>query len=226
MISVASYPITHYLENLAYLEKVEIPEEVARKTKLFSKGTLTAYTAPSIKSFVNLEVRGWSLYHYDFGIVYPEKSKRYPLFFYQVIMAPRRAVALVYYAFPKDEEVLDKEALEPLFKRDQEYAEELLGAFKPQKFLIGDVMENHFNGIVRMSEIDHTYEQITALFALWYEGLLKQEEVPASEVEGYQQWIAGFKETFYREDYGFTSTKRYLGQKWTRDVFENYLFEK
>ncbi len=226
MIPVALYPIPHYFEKLGILSTIEVPKRIAQRSVLFSKGKVKLYQGEGINKFVNLSVKGFTLYHYDFGIVYPEKDYVYPIFFYQVIIAPQRILVLVHYAFNDLNKAEKLVGIEELLQRDKQYSELFIKEFKPQPFIVEDVIPNQFNGLVRTTDIDKAYEAIAELFQQWHIGMLQQGKCNSkAEIDSYQQWFGNFRSKFYNEDYGLISTKRYMGGRWSKEVFNKYLFD-
>lgn len=225
MIKKAKLPLIEHFDAIDWLTPVDISKEIKHKRKLFSEGRLNVYKGKGINKFVTLTVKGLNLYHYDFGIAYPEASADYPVFLYQVIIAPQRVLTLTHYAFykPEDKQLLAQ--ITELLEEDEYHSHMLLSSFKPQSFLAEDIIINNFNGLVRTTEIDEANESILDLFKVWHNGLIKIEE-PSSEEETQKAslWTKEFCEKFYKEDYGYKSTSRYLGEKWAKDVFENYIF--
>ncbi|GAB6084805.1 hypothetical protein [Alkaliphilus crotonatoxidans] len=226
MIPLPLHPFTHYLEEYNPSLAVEaLPKEINSKKRLFSKGTLSLYRGPKIQQLSAMAIKGLHLYHYDFGIGYPSAEYCYPLFLYQVIIAPKRVLALVHYPFNRPEYFEKLEGIHQLLEEDQHHSQLLIKAFKPQGFLGDDVYHNQFNGLIRTTDIDKAYEAIAKLLSIWYGGLIKQEKsTDTAEIDQQLQWIKKFSARFYHEDYGYISTKRYMGEPWTKNVFENYLF--
>ncbi len=225
MIPLPLYPLTHYLEKTSLLSEVGLPPKLSNKKRIFSKGKLNLYQGERIKKFPVLAVKGMHLYHYDFGIAYPQEQYLYPLFFYQVIIAPKRVLALVHYPFYQREALTTQKGIPALLEADLQHSELLIKEFKPQSFLEGDVINNKFNGLIRTTDIDKAYGAIADLFVQWYRGLSEQEKTTDTAIINSQhQWTKDFAAKFYQQDYGFISTKRYMGEPWTKNVFDQYLF--
>ncbi|WP_026476271.1 hypothetical protein [Alkaliphilus transvaalensis] len=226
MIPTALYPISSYIENLGTLSPIETPKTIGNKKRLFSKGQVNIYKGDGISKLVNLSVKGMHLYHYDFGMVYPEKDYVYPIFFYQVIIAPKRVLVLTHYAFSELEKGKTLAGIEDLTNKETQYEELFIKEFKPQSFIEDHVLPNKFNGLIRTTDIDKAYEAIASLLEQWHTGLLLQgKSTSKEEMDSHQKWFENFRNVFYKEDYGFLSTKRYLGESWTKEVFERYLFD-
>lgn len=224
MIPLPMVPITHYLEELDFLTKVEIPGEYSLKKRFFSKGQINLYEGAKLNKLATLSVKGLHLYHYDFGIAYPEGGYDYPLFFYQVIIVPKRVLALVHYPYHSLDKFQSIAGIQGLLEGDLSHSELLLTSFQPQGFLQEDLHKNHFNGLIRTTGIDEAYRAITSLFDLWYKGLIQQEKTTDPGVQATQeQWLRDFTNKFYQQDYGFTATKRYMGFEWSKAVFDRYL---
>ncbi len=228
-MKLPEYPITKYLEELEFLEEISLDKGLAAKKKLFSKGSLRVYKADGIACFPNLTVKGLNFYHYNFGIAYPPASLVYPLFLYQVILTPDRALALVHFPFYSQQKAEAMAGIKELLEVDQAYAFErdlLLKNYKPQDFLDNEIISNSFNGLIRTTTVEAAYEAIAQLLKCWYKGLEENSdaEVSRQEVEAFTTWVKSFSEKFFREDFGYKATQRYLGREWATEVFEKYIF--
>lgn len=220
-------PIFKNFDKLDFLQKIQLPKTIEDSKRLFSKGGIRVYRGDFLARFSNLTIKGMNFYHYDFGIAYPKEGIIYPLFMYQVIIAPDRILALVHFPFNSPEKALTLNGIDILLEKDADHNEMLLTNFKPQDFLKDEVLSNKYNGLIRTTAVDEAYEAITDIFISWYEGLRENAETEASQENKsqYKSWINTFSEKFYREDYGFRATRRYLGKAWATEVFEKYIFE-
>lgn len=226
MIPLPSAPIEAYFEDLGILRRESLPKELEQKKRLFSEGRVHLYRGEAFDKLVTLRVKGLNMYHYDFGMAYPSAQSSAPLFLYQVIIAPKRALALVHYPHWDLKALEEGGWLSPLLAKEEEYRELFIKDFKPQEFLLEDVIPNGFNGLVRTTEIDQAYGAIAELFQTWAQELQRAEEPMAEEaIQRAMAWRRAFTQRFYQRDYGFTSTKRYLGEKWSRRAFEEVLFK-
>ena len=225
MIPLPLYPIDHHFQAMETLEKEPLPKELARKNRIFSKGELCLYRGKGIEKLVTLRVKGLHMYHYDFGIAYPPAEVDAPLFMYQVIVAPKRALALVHYPHWDIASLADRPGLRALFIQEKEYKELFIKDFKPQEFLTGDVIANEFNGLVRTTDVDKVYQGVTALFKVWHRELEQSKAFLSEEaLDCAMTWKKDFTQRFYQKDYGYTATKRYLGERWAKKAFEEVLF--
>ncbi|KAB3539075.1 hypothetical protein F8154_01185 [Alkaliphilus pronyensis] len=225
MIKKAKLPLQDMLTAIDSLSPLDIPSDMQLKKKLFSKGSLKLFKGEGLDRFATLTIKGLNLYHYDFGIAFPKASTPYPMFLYQVIIVPKRVLALTHYPFyrAKDEKAINH--LADLLEEDKYHAEMLLSSSKQQEFLAGDIIPNSFNGFIRTTEIDDAYDSIKELFKQWHHGLINNSiEATEEEAKEASQWTEGFCKRFYEKDYGYRSTSRYLGERWTREVFERYIF--
>ncbi|MBM7615783.1 hypothetical protein [Alkaliphilus hydrothermalis] len=226
MIEVPSNSLKKYFHELGTLEEIAVPKRIAQQKRLFSKGEVNMFQGEGIDKFLNLTIKGLNMYHYDFGIVYPKKEYVYPIFLYQVIIAPQRILALVHYAFEDLEKAESMEGIQALLQEEAKHVEMLLSEFEPQEFIQGKVVPNRFNGLIRVKEGETGYQLIAKLFDIWHEGMLQQGKSNSKdEMQQHQQWFEDFRKHFYRNDYGYSSSKRYMGEKWTKEVFEKYLFD-
>ncbi len=229
-MKLPEYPIVKYLEELNTLEAIGPAKGLEVKKKLFSKGSLRVYRADGVTRFSNLTVKGLNFYHYDFGIAYPQEGLLYPLFMYQVILTPDRALALVHFPFYSQEKAKSLAGIEELLEMDQDYSFErdlLLKNYKPQDFLAAEIIPNSFNGLIRTTDVEAAYRAIAQLFKGWHGGLMKNidAEFSRQEHEEFAAWKNSFEERFYREDFGYKATRRYLGGEWATEVFEQYIFD-
>jgi|GEM_PF-949473 len=220
-------PIVDYFDKLDFLQKLQIDGGLEATKRFFSKGSLRVYRGEGLSSFSNLSVKGLSFYHYDFGIAYPRVGVVFPLFMYQVIIAADRVLALVHFPFNMPEEAMSMAGIGELLEKETEYIDMLLTGFKPQEFIKNQVIPNTFNGLVRTTAVEEAYKAIADLFKSWYMALAENidNENTKEEREQFDNWVRDFKEAFYREDYGFKATQRYLGRDWAIKVFEEYLFK-
>lgn len=225
MVPMPLYNMAQLINESQLLSKVELPKNLREKNRLFSKGTLNMFKGENLDKFVQMTVKGFNIYYYDFGIAYPAKSIIYPVFLYQIISAPKRVLVVVNYAFPKNHEIGKIKGFDGLLDQDAVYSEMLIKAFEPQEFLKEDLISNRFNGLVRTTEIDKAHEKILDLFKYWYQGMALNSDLKLEGGASYHDWLNNFKDKFYREDYGFTASKKFLGEKWSKEVFENYLFD-
>lgn len=227
MLPTAKHPISEYFDKLDFLCQQPLPKDIAFKKRLFSKGSLSIYSGEGLKKFVNLSVKGLNFYHYDFGIAYPMESIVYPLFLYQVIVAPDRVLALVHFPFNDPDRGREFDGIKQIFDLESEYSELFLTSFKPQAFLKEDVLANEFNGLIRTTSIDEAYDAISKILSVWYEGLKlnSDKKLEEDELYAFQGWVKSFGLKFYKEDYGFKATQRYLGKDWATEVFGDYLFD-
>ena len=226
-MKLPEYPIANCFDKLEFLQRVQLDDRFEATKRLFSKGSLRVYKGEGLNSFSNLSVKGLSFYHYDFGIAYPKEGVVFPLFMYQVIIAPDRVLALVHFPFNKPEEAKTMVGIQELLDKELDYNEMLLTSFKPQEFLKDEVLPNAFNGLVRTTAVEEAYEAIADIFKSWHVALiqnLNQEEEESQKLQ-FNSWVKDFKEVFYREDYGFKATQRYLGRDWATRAFEDYLFQ-
>jgi len=218
--------ITEYFADKPYLNIRKIPDKVSKRRKLFCKGQVKIYDNPKMRKFVTLSVKGYNVYQYDFGIAYPLRTKAYPMFIYQIITTPRRVLALTHYATNIKDVFESNEGLVKLLETDTKYADILLKPFEPQEFLKKDIVKNSFNGLVRTHDVNTAHEKIVDLFEIWYSGLDNLESDPSNSiVSNYTMWADQFRNSFYYQDYGFNVVSRYLGIKWTKEVFEMDVFE-
>ncbi len=224
MVPIPVYNIAHYIEEYEPMFKVEIPKKISFKNRIVSKGTLNVFEGKNLNKFVQMTVKGLNMYYYDFGIAYPEKSLVYPTFLYQIISAPKRLLVVVNYGFYKNEDIDKINDFHHLLNLDKEYSNILIQDFDPQEFLKDDVILNSFNGLVRTTDIDKAYERVFNLFKSWYKGLEASSEATEQDAAAYQKWLKDFKNRFYKQDYGFTAVKKFLGENWAKEVFENYIF--
>lgn len=219
------YNMSHLTNNYEFMSKVEIAKNISEKNLIISKGNTNIFTGENLEKFAQITVKGLNIYYYDFGIAYPAKSIVYPVFIYQIISAPKRVLVVVNYAFHKKDEKDKIKGFNNLLDMDLEHSNMLIKTFKPQEFLVEDVIANAFNGLIRTTELDKAYEKVFDLFKIWYEGIELNIDAEKEDSAAYNQWLVNFKEKFYSQDYGFTAAKRFLGQKWAKEVFENYLFD-
>ena len=224
LIPLPLYNMSYLTNKYKHMSKIEVPKKVSEKSRIVSRGTLNIFEGKNLEKFVQMTIKGLNIYHYDFGIAYPANSATYPVFLYQIISAPKRVLVVVNYAFYKKDEIDRIKGFDNLLQLDLEHSDMLIKTFQPQDFLVDDVIPNAFNGLVRTTEIDKAYERVFNLFENWYEGIELNIESKKEDAADYNQWLSNFKEKFYRQDYGFTAAKKFLGEKWSREVFENYLF--
>lgn len=224
MVPIPVHNIAHYIEQYEHMFKVEIPKKISFKNRIVSKGTLNVFEGENLDKFVQMTVKGLNMYYYDFGIAYPEKSKVYPTFLYQIISAPKRLLVVVNYGFHKNDNIDKISGFHDLLNLDKEYSDILIQEFDPQEFLRDDVILNSFNGLVRTTDIDKAYERVFSLFKSWYKGLELSSEATEQDTAAYEKWLNDFKNKFYKQDYGFMATKKFLGENWAKEVFENYIF--
>jgi hypothetical protein len=210
-----------------FLVKRTIPTDIAFKKRLFSKGSLSIYSGEGVKKFASLSVRGLNFYHYDFGIAYPVEDIVYPLFLYQVIIAPDRVLALVHFPFNAPDRAMEFDGMEQVFALESEFSELFLTSYKPQAFLKDEVIANEFNGLIRTTSVDEAYDAISQILSAWHQGLKlnSDKRLEEAELQAFQAWIKHFGLKFYKEDYGFRATQRYLGKDWALKVFGDYLFD-
>lgn len=224
LVPLPLHNMSYLLNQQESLLKTEIPKKISDRNRIVSKGTLNVWKGKNLDKLVQLTVKGLHMYYYDFGIAYPSKSIAYPIFFYQIISAPKRVLVVVHYAFYNKENIEGSHRFEELLRLDTEYSDMLIKSFEPQNFIMEDIIPNAFNGLVRTTEIDKAHERISELFKKWHEGLESAPNSTEEELVAYHQWLSSFKQKFYKEDYGYTASKRFLGEKWAKEVFEDYLF--
>ncbi|MGV8145677.1 MAG: hypothetical protein ACLKAK_05255 [Alkaliphilus sp.] len=218
--------ITDYFGDKPYLNIRKLSDKVSKRNRIFCKGQVKIYDNHRMRKFVTLSVKGYNVYQYDFGIAYPLRTKAYPMFIYQIITTPRRVLVLTHYATNIKDVFNTNPGLIKLLETDKKHADILLKPFEPQEFLKKDIVKNDFNGLVRTYDINNAHEKIVDLFEIWYRGLDNLEKDPSmSIVSDYTMWADQFRNSFYYQDYGFNVVSRYLGIKWTKDVFEKYVFE-
>ncbi len=224
MVPLPLNNMSYILSKYEPLSKIDIPRKVGEKNRIISKGTVDIFKGKNLDKFVQLTVKGFNMYYYDFGIAYPSKSVNYPIFLYQVISAPKRVLVVVNYISYKKDAIENINGFDNLLSLDSEYADMLIKTFEPQAFIVENLIPNAFNGLVRTTEIDKAYDRIFSLFKNWYEGMEMNNNLKHEDEHQYNQWLSNFKNKFYKEDYGFTATKKFLGEKWAKEVFENYIF--
>lgn len=227
MLPTANYPISEYFDRLDFLYQQPLSKELSLKKRLFSKGSLRIYSGEGLKKFANLTVKGLNFYHYDFGIAYPMEGIIYPLFLYQVIVAPDRILALVHFPFNNPDRAMEFEGIKEVLDLEAEYDELFLTNYKPQAFLKEEVLTNQFNGLIRTKSIDEAYDAIATIFSKWYKGLKlnMDKKWEKAELDTFEGWVKGFSLKFYNEDYGYRATQRYLGKDWATEVFSDNLFD-
>lgn len=211
------------LEEIDFLEEQPIPGKIKKKKQLISKGEVKIFTGKHIEKFATLRLKGLNIYGYEFGICYP-KNRNYPIFIYQGIYVPKRAVVTVNYAYYDLHNTSEICGLEELLELDEALAENrLYKKVKPQYFLVDEVVENTYNGMVSTEDIDEGFEDMITLFKRWHRGLENNFDQIPEETEAFTLWKNQFKDKLFTKDYGYTATKRYLGKKWTDNVFKEYL---
>jgi len=215
--------LSERLEDLDFLKEESIPKKTTKKNRLFSKGEVKVLKGKYLEKFPNLQLKGLNIYGYEFGICYPQ-NRCYPIFIYQCIYVPKRAVVTVNYAYYDIEEAESIPGFQELLKMDEELgAKRLYKTVKPQYFLVDEVIENSYNGMVNTESIDKGFEDILTLFQQWYQGLDENYDDLPKETEEFCRWKDYFKDKFFAKDYGYIATKRYLGKKWSDKVFKDYL---
>ena len=223
MIPKIEKPITASFEALSLLEEKEIHQKYKKKKRLFSKGEVKVYESEEVEKFATLNLKGLNIYGYEFGIAYP-RNKEYPLFIYQMIYVPNRALAIVNYPYPKEEEKDGESIFQNFLDLDAHLAKKrIFKELKPQYFIADDLLENRYNGIIMTSEIEEAYDDVKILFERWHEGMNNGGEEFPDQGEEYRLWVEQFKDRFFSKDYGYNATKRYLGKKWTDEVFSKIL---
>ncbi len=223
MIPKIQSPMAERLEELDFLTEKSIPKKAMKKNRLFSKGEVKVLKGKYIDKFSNLQLKGLNIYGYEFGICYPQ-NRCYPIFIYQCIYVPKRAVVTVNYAYHDIEETESIPGFQELLKLDEELAEKrMYKSVKPQYFLVDEVIENAYNGMVNTEYIERGFEDILTLFHQWHQGLEENYDKLPKETEEFCRWKDYFKDKFFAKDYGYTATKRYLGKKWSDKVFKEYL---
>lgn len=223
MIPKIQRPMAHRLEKLDFLTEKSIPKKVQKKSRLFSKGEVKVFQGKYIEKFPTLKLKGLNIYGYEYGICYP-KNRCYPIFIYQCIYVPKRAVITVNYAYHDLEEVESIPGMGQLLNLDEKLAEErLYKTVKPQYFLVDELIENNYNGMVNTEYVEEAFKDVLSLFQQWHKGLAENNENLAQESEEFSLWKNHFKDKFYTKDYGYVATKRYLGKKWSDKVFVEYL---
>jgi len=131
---------------------------------------------------------------------------------------------VVNYVFHKKDDLDNIIGFQDLLNLDLKHADMLIKTFQPQEFLVEDIIPNAFNGLIRTTELDKAYERVFDLFKTWHKGIELNVNSKEDDAD-YDQWLTSFKSKFYKEDYGFTVAKKFLGKKWTKEVFENYIFD-
>ena len=223
MIPKIQSPMAHRLKELDFLSEEAIPKQVEKKSRLFSKGEVKVFKGKHIEKFPTLKLKGLNIYGYEYGICYP-RNRCYPIFIYQCIYVPKRAVVTVNYAYHDLEGTGNIPGIEELLALDEKLAEErLYKIVKPQHFLVDELIENTYNGMVNTEYVEAGFEDIIVLFKQWYQGLMKNYNCLPEESEEFCLWKSHFKDKFYTKDYGYVVTKRYLGKNWTDKVFKEYL---
>ena len=223
MIPRVQTPMAKRLEDLKFLKEESIPKKVKKKNRLFSKGEVKILKGKYIDKLANLRLKGLNIYGYEFGVCYP-KDRCYPLFIYQCIYVPKRAVVTVNYAYHELDKIIEIPGFQGLLEMDKTLGEKrLYKTVKPQYFLVDEVMENYYNGIINTGAIDQGFEDITNLFERWYRGLEENYDILPKESEEFCRWKDYFKDKFFANDYGYIATKRYLGKKWSDEIFREYL---
>jgi len=217
--------MSHLISKYEPISKVEIPKKISKKNRIVSKGSLNIFEGKNLDKFVQVTVKGLNIYYYDFGIAYPKNTVEYPIFIYQIISAPKRILVVINYAFNKKDDVDKIIGLNDLLELDSKYADMLIKSFEPQEFLVEDIIPNSFNGLIRTTEVDKAYERVFNLFQAWYEGMELNVDLKNKDMVKFDQWLTEFKNKFYTQDYGFAATKRFLGEKWAKEVFETYVFD-
>ncbi len=223
MIPKIESPIAERLKELDFLTETSIPKKVKKKKQLLSKGEVHIFEGEHIDKFATLKLKGLNIYGYEFGICYP-KNRCYPIFIYQGIYVPKRALLTVSYPYYDLDSLEDLKGLRELLETDAELADKrLYKQVKPQYFLVDEVIENSYTGMIGSQEIDQGYEDVLTLFKKWYRGLENNIDLLPKETDQYNQWKNYFKDKFFAKDYGYAATKRYLGKQWTDTVFQQYL---
>jgi len=216
-------PMIERLEELDFLTEESIPKKDKTKNRLFSKGEIKVLQGKHLDKFSNLHLKGLNIYGYEFGICYPQK-RCYPIFMYQCIYVPKRAVVTVNYAYHDIEDIKSIPGFQALLQLDEELGKErLYKTVKPQYFLVDEVIENAYNGMVNTEYIEEGFEDILTLFEQWYQGLKENYDQLPKETEEFSRWKDYFKDKFFSKDYGYAATKRYLGKNWSDKVFKEYL---
>lgn len=224
MIPLPLCNMSHLTEKLEFVSKEQLPKQISEKGFIISKGTVSQFKAKNLDRFVQMTVKGLNMYYYDFGIAYPANGIIYPAFLYQIIIAPKRVLVVVNYPFNHKSTIDSIKGFDTLLEADKEHSDMLIRSFRPQEFLVEDVISNSFNGLIRTTEIDKAYDKVIDLFEKWYCGIEHNIDVENENAAAYSQWLSSFKQMFYKEDYGYTAAKKFLGRKWSKEVFQNYLF--
>lgn len=225
MVALPLHNMSYLINKCDSLLQVEVPKAISEKNRIVSKGNLNVFKGDNLDKFVQMSVKGLNMYYYDFGIAYPSNSVDYPIFLYQIISAPKRVLVVVNYVFNKSDSIDTIKGFNDLLELDKEYADMLIKSFQPQDFLVEDIIPNAFNGLIRTTEIDKAHQRVFSLFEKWYEGIELNVNSKKDNISDDDEWLANFKNKFYKKDYGFAATKKFLGQKWAKEVFENYLFD-
>lgn len=211
------------LKKIDFLEEQPVPKKDKKKKQIISKGEVKIFQGKYIEKFATLRLKGLNIYGYEFGICYP-KNRNYPIFIYQGIYVPKRAVVTVNYAYFDLHSHSEISGLKELLRLDEQLAEErLYKKVKPQYFLVDEVIENTFNGMVATRDIDDSFEDMITLFEKWHRNLEENYDQLPKETEAFSLWKSQFKDKFFTKDYGYTATKRYLGKNWTDKIFAEYL---
>lgn len=223
MIPKIQSPMAERLEELDFLTEESIPKKAKKKNRLFSKGEVKILKGKYLEKFSTLQLKGLNIYGYEFGICYP-KNRCYPIFIYQCIYVAKRAVVTVNYAYHDLEEIRQIPGFQELLRMDEKLGKErLYKMVKPQYFLVDEVIENTYNGMVNTENIQVGFEDILSLFEQWYRGLEENYDQLPVETEEFCRWKDYFKDKFFAKDYGYIATKRYLGKKWSDMIFKEHL---
>lgn len=221
MLSKPEEPFIDRFKKIDFLEEVNNNKKIEKKRRIISNGRFKEFSGELIDSAYILNVRGFSIYGYDFGIFVP-KGRRYPLFMFQIISLPKRMMAIINYPYIDPEEEI--KGFKSILDMDEELSEDiLLKSSKPQFFISNDIIENKYNGLVRTTDIDKIQSNIIEIFNKWHSNLETNYNDFDEQGSEYVDWLKDFKDTFYDEDYGYTTAKRYLGKKWADNIFNNYL---